>query len=289
MIQEEKTIQERVRDELAQFMELRFEPSRELGVLLVSWVMVVGGLYLAFQVVTTEKVALNFILYGPVSLLLLGTLVPLLYITRIKGDLLNYIGVTREYWFPSIAIGIVLGANTYINTLANIQLPALENLIPLIAMALTVGLFEALFFRGWMQLGFERAFGAIPAIILGAGFYALYHIGYGMNWGEMWFLFTVGIQFSLAFRVTKNILVLWPFYTWIGGVYSNLEDGLIMPFEATYGFVIILVLMIASIIGTYIKQHSVAQKESTNSRVTAQHTQNSYTNNTLTRHKLNLK
>lgn len=254
MLQEKKTMKEKAKDQVSEFLDLRFNLSWELGVLLASWFLVVGGLYLAFQVVTTERVALNFILYGPVSLLLLGTLVPLLYVSQVKEDSLDTIGVTREYWLISIGIGIVLGANTYVNTLANIQLPAQENLIPLIAMALTVGLFEALFFRGWMQLGFERAFGAIPAVVLGAAFYALYHIGYGMDLGEMWFLFKLGIQFALAFRLTKNILVLWPFYTWIGGMYSNIEDGLIMPFEATYGFVIILGLMIGSILVTYARK-----------------------------------
>jgi hypothetical protein len=102
-----------------------------------------------------------------------------------------------------------------------------------------------------------------------------------MNWSEIWFLFTLGIQFAIAFRVTKNILVLWPFYTWIGGMYSNIEDGLIVPFEATYGFVIILVLMIASIMGTYIKQHSEGNAESPKPKISAEHSQNNSTNNIL--------
>jgi hypothetical protein len=117
-------------------------------------------------------------------------------------------------------------------------------------MSLTVGLFEAIFFRGWIQLGLERAFGTIPAIVLGAFFYSLYHIGYGMNISEIWFLFTLGLQFAIAFRITKNILVLWPFYTWIGGLFTNITDGLVLPFEATYGFMIIMTLMLISIFGS---------------------------------------
>jgi membrane protease YdiL (CAAX protease family) len=249
-IKTEHNISETIKNEINEFLQFRFNPSPELGVLVLSWIAVVIGLYLAFRVVTTNNVALNFILYGPVSILFLGTIVPIIYTVKVKKTDLSDLGVTEKYWIHSLIIGLVLGVITYLNTLTKVQLPPTENLVPLVAMALTVGLFEALFFRGWMQLGFERAFGAIPGIILGAAFYALYHIGYGMELPELWFLFTLGLQFALSFRLTKNILVLWPFYTWIGGMYSNLIDGLVMPFEATYGFVILLVLMLGSIIGT---------------------------------------
>ena len=258
MLQREKDTKEKsashvLEKEVLDFFKLRFEPSSELVVLVVSWIAVVTGLYLAFRIVTTSNVALNFILYGPVSMLLLGTIVPLTYTVKVKKSNLRELGVSKKYWLHSLAIGLILGINTYLNTLANLQLPPIENLIPLGVMALTVGLFEALFFRGWMQLGFDRAFGAIPGIVLGAAFYSLYHIGYGMEWHELWFLFTLGLQFALAFRLTKNIMILWPLYTWIGGMYSNLSDGLVLPFEATFGFVIILVMMLGSIIATYFK------------------------------------
>lgn len=121
-------------------------------------------------------------------------------------------------------------------------------------MALTVGLFEAVFFRGWIQLRFEKAFGALPAVFLGAAFYALYHIGYGMTVSEIWFLFLLGISFALAFRVTRNILVLFPFYTWLGGLFTNISEGLRIPFESVYGFVNVLVWMIIPIVIIHYKQ-----------------------------------
>jgi membrane protease YdiL (CAAX protease family) len=246
-IQIEEQTPETLKQEISEILEFRFNPTKELAVLTLSWLTVVAGIYAAFQIVTTSNVTLNFILYGLVSLLIFGTIVPIIYITWFKKESLVTLGITRENWLLSILIGIALGANTYLNTLSSIQLPELLNLVPLIVMALTVGLFEAIFFRGWIQLAFERAFGAIPAIVLGAGFYSLYHIGYGMNPSEMWLLFTLGLQFAIAFRLTKNVLVLWPFYTWIGGLYSNITDGLVLPFEAAYGFIIVLSIMIGFI------------------------------------------
>jgi membrane protease YdiL (CAAX protease family) len=191
-----------------------------------------------------DNVALSFILYGPIALLLLGVILPISYNSIVKKRPLSTTGIKKEYWLPSLALGGALGIITYLDTLGTIELPSFRELLPLVMMALTVGLFEAVFFRGWIQLRFEKAFGAIPAIIIGAMFYSLYHIGYGMTVEEMWFLFFLGISFAFAFRVTKNILVLWPFYTWLGGLYTNISEGLRIPFESTYGFVNVLAWMI---------------------------------------------
>jgi hypothetical protein len=109
-------------------------------------------------------------------------------------------------------------------------------------------LFEAIFFRGWLQLRFEEAFGLVPSLILGALCYSLYHVGYGMTWDEMLFLFGLGLVFAAFFRLTKNVAVLWPFYTPIGGLYTNLSEGLRMPFEATYGFLLTSGLMAGALI-----------------------------------------
>jgi membrane protease YdiL (CAAX protease family) len=149
---------------------------------------------------------------------------------------------------PSLGLSLLLGWDTYRNTLATLQITSGRSLVPLIALALTVGLFEAIFFRGWLQLRFEEAFGAVPGLVLAALAYSLYHIGYGMEAGELIFLFFLGITFGAIFRLTKSIFVLWPLYTPVGGLFTNLRDGLSMPFEATYGFVLTLALMVGGLV-----------------------------------------
>jgi hypothetical protein len=49
------------------------------------------------------------------------------------------------------------------------------------------------------------------------------------------------------FRLTRNVFVLRPFYTPVRSFYSNLRSGLALPFEATYGFVLVIALMGAAI------------------------------------------
>jgi membrane protease YdiL (CAAX protease family) len=232
------------KQELEEFLEFRWQLSSDLIVVIISYLLVIGCFYTAFQIITTENVAANFILYGPTGLLLLGVVLPIAFNSLARKRPLSETGITRKYWITSLILGIVFGTITYMGTLATITLPPLEELFPLVMMALTVGLFESIFFRGWVQLRFEKAFGAIPAIPIAAAFYSLYHVGYGMNLDELWFLFLLGLSFAIAFRITKNVLVLWPFYTWLGGLFTNLSEGLSIPFEASYGFVNVLAWML---------------------------------------------
>jgi hypothetical protein len=116
-------------------------------------------------------------------------------------------------------------------------------LIPLVALALTIGFFEAVFWRGWVLLRLEDAFGILPAILLGSALYAIYHIGYAMPISEMVFLFFIGILFAVVFRLTKNIFILWPVFQPMGQLVTLIEDGLSLPLLAALGFAEVLILM----------------------------------------------
>ena len=227
---------------------LTWQPNRDTLVALVSYGLVVAGLYTAFQVFTTDRVAANFITFGPVTLAGLGIALPVLYTVLVRRRPPADLGLTKRHLLPSLILGLLLGWDTYRNTLATLDLAWSKEVLPLIVMALAVGLFEAIFFRGWLQLRFEEAFGVVPGVVLGALCYSLYHVGYGMDWNEMIFLFGLGLVFAAVFRLTRNVVVLWPFYTPIGGLYTNLTEGLTMPFEATYGFLLTLGLMLAAMV-----------------------------------------
>lgn len=93
-----------------------------------------------------------------------------------------------------------------------------------------------------------RVIRIVAGLILGALCYGLYRVRYGMTVGEILPLFGYGLVFAAVFRLTKNVIALWPFYTPIGGLYTNLREGLTMPFEATYGFLLTLGLMLTILI-----------------------------------------
>jgi len=148
--------------------------------------------------------------------------VPSLWIIR-KGLPLRALGITMDRAAISIVLSIIFSAVQYSQTMANITLPPAEEFVPLVTMALPVGLFEAIFFRGWVQMRFEKAFGILPGIVLGSAIYALYHVGYGMEPDDIAFLFIIGLIYASVFRLTKNLLIIWPFLTPMGGLFNNIK------------------------------------------------------------------
>jgi hypothetical protein len=154
------------------------------------------------------------------------------------------LGIGTHNLGKTVALGLVLAAFQFAITLAGYDLPAPVDWVPLLVMSVVVGLFEAIFFRGFIQNRLEHSFGMIPGIVGGAAFYAAYHVGYGMGAGEMLFLFGLGIAYATAFRITRNILVLWPLLTPLGAFYNNLTAGDIeLPWAAILGFGDVLAVM----------------------------------------------
>lgn len=131
--------------------------------------------------------------------------------------------------------------------------------IPLLALSLCIGFFEELFWRGWVLLRLEEAFGLIPAILLGSLLYAVYHIGYGMPLSEMAFLFFIGVMYAVAFRLTKNVFLLWPIFQPMGQLVTLIKDGLELPLLASLGFLEALILMFVMVwlAGRYAQKHGL--------------------------------
>src|SRR5215211_3059645 len=123
-------------------------------------------------------------------------------------------------------------------------LPATENWVPLLVMSLTVGLFEAVFSRGFIQGRLQASLGTGPAVAGAAALYALYHVGYGMGLGDMGFLLALGVVYAIAYRLVESVLVLWPLLTPLGGWFSYLEGGdFQLPWASIAGFADVLGLM----------------------------------------------
>ena len=231
---------------LKQVLSIRWNPNRDLGILALSWLLVVATLYTANVIVgsTVWGGMAYFLLYAVVGATLFGVGLPLYWTTVIRRRSIADLGITTKWLVASLAIQLILAILQYMSTLAKTQLPAFQEFFPLIALSLTIGFFEAVFWRGWVLLRLEEAFGVLPAILLGSALYALYHIGYGMPMSEMIFLFFIGIVFAVIFRLTKNIFILWPIFQPMGQLITLIKDKLTLPFLASIGFVEVLVLMI---------------------------------------------
>ncbi len=245
---------------LKQVLSIRWKPNKDVGIVALSWLLVVVTLYTATMIVGSAVWGgmAYFLLYAVVGATLFGVGLPLYWTTVIRRRPIAELGITTKWLLPSLIIQLIFAIVQYLSTLAKTHLPPFQEFLPLIALALTIGFFEAVFWRGWVLLCLEEAFGVLPAILLGSALYALYHIGYGMPMSEMIFLFFIGVMFAVIFRLTKNIFILWPIFQPMGQLITLIKDKLTLPFLASLGFVEVLILMLVLVwlAARYQKKHA---------------------------------
>jgi membrane protease YdiL (CAAX protease family) len=245
-----------------QVLSIRWNPSKDLGAVVISWLLVVSALYTA-TVIVGDAVwggMAYFLLYAVLGATLFGIGIPLYWTVVVRRRPIADLGITTQGLGISIVLQLVFAAVQYMGTLAKTQLPPFEELLPLVALALTIGFFEAIFWRGWVLLRLEEAFGILPAILLGSALYALYHIGYGMPSSEMIFLFFIGIMFAVIFRLTKNVFILWPVFQPMGQLITLVKDQLGLPLLASLGFAEVLILMLV-LVWLAVRYHAKQRKQ----------------------------
>jgi uncharacterized protein len=224
----------------------RHVDGQDIRAVLLLYVAVVGALYLAFQVFTVDRTLGLFLCYA--AGLILGVVGPVIYTVWMRGRPLADLGLTAKNWRQAVGLGLLLGLIQFFLTLYGYDLPAPIDWVPLLTMSLMVGLFEAVFFRGFIQTRLSASLGPIPGVVAAAALYALYHVGYGMGMREMAFLFGLGLVYGIAYACVNNVLVLWPVLIPIGSFYNNLQSGGIeLPWAAIAGFVDVMAIMFAAI------------------------------------------
>lgn len=250
---------------LTELFTFRWKPGKDLTAVIVSWFLVTGALYTATKIVgpTTGGGLPYFFLYALVTATLFGVGIPLYWMVGVRKRPLSDLGITTRLLGLSLIIQVVLAILLFLSRLGEMNPPDIEELLPLIALALTIGFFEALFWRGWVQLRLEEAFGILPGIVLGAALYAVYHIGYGMPRNEIAFLFLIGLMFAVVFRITRNIFILWPLFQPIGQLITLINDGLSLPLLAALGFfeVLVVMLVLVWLAGKYYRKHTSKSPE----------------------------
>jgi membrane protease YdiL (CAAX protease family) len=219
---------------------------RDIRAVLLLYVGVVAALYLAFQVLTVQRTLGLFLCYA--GGLILGVVGPVIYTVWVRGRPLADLGLTRKNWRQAVGLGLILGGVQFFLALYGYHLPAPVDWVPLFTMSLMVGLFEAIFFRGFVQTRLSASFGPLPGVVGTAVLYALYHVGYGMGLGEMVFLFALGLVYGIAYACVNNVLVLWPVLIPVGSFFNNLQSGNIdLPCAAIAGFLDVMAIMFGAV------------------------------------------
>ena len=221
---------------------------RDLAAVVASYLVVVALFRLAFTGFTTENTLGMFLSFG--SALTLGVAGPVIYTVWFRRRPLSSLGLGLRGWRTVVAPALLFAGVQFAITLWGYDLPRPMDWVPLLSMSLTVGLFESIFFRGFIQGRLEASFGTVPAVAGAAALYALYHVGYGMGVNEIAFLFGLGIAYAVAYRISGNVLVLWPLLTPLGSFFAQLESGELtgqLPWAAIAGFADVIGLMVGVI------------------------------------------
>jgi len=217
----------------------------DLAVVAGLYIVVVTLFRVAFTVFTVANVLGLFLCFG--AGLVLGVAGPVFY-TVMRARPLADLGLGRGNWMRAVLLGLILASIQFSITLFGYALPAPIDWVPLLVMSLTVGAFETVFFRGFIQTRLSAGLGRAPGIAIAAALYAAYHVGYGMGGEEMLFLFGLGVVYAVAFALVRNVLVLWPLLTPLGSFFNNLNSGDIdLPWAAILGFAEVLGLMVAAV------------------------------------------
>ena len=131
-------------------------------------------------------------------------------------------GLTRERWKLSLILNVALGAMLFAQMAAQADLSRIDPIVfsQSALVLLTGNLFELFLFYGFIHLRLEKAFGVIPAIVLTAAVYVLWHVGTQLPLeadplAAALKLFLVGIMYQSVFSLTRNLLAIWPFF--VGG------------------------------------------------------------------------
>jgi len=213
--------------------------------------LVILGLYgavvalngVAFVGFTTENVLGLFLCFA--AALLLGVAGPIVYTVGVRNRSFSDLGLRRDNLRSAAGFALVFAAVQFALTLWSYDLPAPVDWVPLLVMSLVVGVFESVFFRGFIQNRLEAQFGTAFGVAAAAVLYGAYHVGFGMAGTELLFLTGLGVVYAVAFTIARNLIVLWPLLTPLGSFYANVEAGDIeLPWASIAGFVDVLGLMI---------------------------------------------
>jgi hypothetical protein len=169
---------------------------------------------------------------------------PIWWLCWHRGRPLADLGITTRRWRESLIISIAIGGIFLWIVLAHYGGLGLAALGPhLVANAFVF--WEPFFVFGWLGLQFGRAFGLVPGVILAGVSQGLYHLGtYPISMVVTFALF--GILFCAIFRLTDNLLSLWPLAwasvcamgTLVGGNLFSWSD------VAAYGAAVVLQLFV---------------------------------------------
>ena len=213
-----------------------WNPSIDTVIALITAILMIGGGYY-LMVHLPEDSTIKTVYNVIVTFLLVAF--PVWWILWHRNGSLKDLGIKREGLIPSLIISILITAYFLYYTLSTYSFYGI-NLIPHFLTNALI-LWEPFFIFCWLQLRFDKSFGIIPGILLAGIALGAYHIGtYPMS--EVIVLALFGVVFAIIFRITSNLLIMWPLTWSTSSAVGTLKGGFLLGWnEAIMAFLVLLV------------------------------------------------
>ena len=219
---------------------LRWQPNRDIAVALVTMLYMIPSYY--YMANDLHPLAIYNFLFASTFVLVL---IPAYYVLRIRGESLNQIGLTRRNLLPSLLISLVfvLRLSPKLHMLLSTVQP--ELVLPTLLFN-CLCFWEPFFVFCWVQLRFEKAFGIIPGIIAAGLCLGSYHIGtYPLE--MVITLGIIGLIYGIIFRLTMNLLILWPLTWMAASTIGTVSGGFTFSWQTVWVYAVILIIQALAI------------------------------------------
>ena len=191
----------------------------------------------------------DVLIFGVLTNLGLNVLFPVWWIAYHRKQPLSELGITTRRWLPSLLIGIALAA---FSSLGLREKAAGMDWLPHVLFNAVI-LWEPFFVFSWLQLRFDRAFGIVPGVLLAGLCFAAYHIGTYPP-AELVTLLIWGLIYAVIFRLTSNLLIVWPLVWSIASSIGTLMGGMAFTWSQVASWSVILLIQLGFIGYTWRRQ-----------------------------------
>lgn len=229
----------KIKNRLRQIEWVKWAPNGDILVALLTLAWMTFAYYTMHHTESTLFIVCGFTL---MTNLIVNVVFPTCWVVGYRKQPLSELGVTTHRWLPSLLISLLI-AGFYALQLQ----PVLEkeDWLPRILYC-ALCLWEPFFIHGWLQLRFERAFGVLPGIVMAGLGLAIFHVGSTPN-RFLLELFISGLIYAALFRLTGNLLALWPLGWTLASAVGTAQTGTTFTWMVVATYVVVAALQLGFI------------------------------------------
>ncbi|MBA7480637.1 hypothetical protein ES707_16099 [subsurface metagenome] len=213
---------------LRKIFTFKFDFNKDTIFALILGFSVVGLSFLMklFHEDTSLNNIICFIILDIIIKVVLGFYLPIRYLLVKRKKSLEIFGITKKRWKTSLILGLIFMGLLFFQFISESGQQGQEILlrsgvyIPIFYI-FVAGIFEMTFIYGFLRRIFDESFGIIPGIVLTSLFYSFHHAGFQPEFAKLIF---VGIMYASIYRITNNILIIFPFFWGIGAIWDVLVN-----------------------------------------------------------------